>query len=359
MWTENAVFREDLEKLADLRCIPWDALTDKRVFVTGGTGLIGYTLVSALCYYAKTRNVSIPVLVLARDVKKAQEKYAGQIADGAALTFVQGTVEALPEVEGDVDYIIHCAAPTGSAFFAERPVETITAVVQGTKNVLELAREKRVLGVSYLSSMEVYGEVTGETARGERDLGYVELYAARSSYPAGKRLAENLCCAYGSEYGVPVTTVRLAQTFGPGVEWEDGRVFAYAARCALLGEDIRLKTSGTKKNMYLYTADAVSAILLTLVRGERNTAYNAGNPATYCSVKEMVSVAARELGNGAVSVLTNTDQAGAAFYRPEGCLKLDVQRLEALGWRPETALSEMFRRMQAGFQRKTGGREAI
>ena len=69
--------------------------------------------------------------------------------------------------------------------------------------------------------------------------------------------------------------------------------------------------------------------------------------------------AARELGNGAVSVLTNTDQEGAAFYRPEGCLKLDVQRLEALGWQPETALAEMFRRMQAGFQRKTGGREAI
>ena len=68
--------------------------------------------------------------------------------------------------------------------------------------------------------------------------------------------------------------------------------------------------------------------------------------------------AARELGNGAVSVLTNTDQEGAAFYRPEGCLKLDVQRLEALGWRPETALAEMFRRMQAGFQEKSGG-EAI
>lgn len=349
MWTENVVFREDLEKLTASSYIPWDALTNKRVFVTGGTGLIGYTLVSALCYYAKTRNVSIPVLVLARDVKKAQEKYAGQMAEGAELTFVQGTVEALPEVEGGVDYIIHCAAPTGSAFFATKPVETISAVVQGTKNVLELAREKRVLGVSYLSSMEVYGEVTGETARGEHDLGYIELYSARSSYPEGKRLAENLCCAYGSEYGVPVTTVRLAQTFGPGVEREDGRVFAYAARCALKGEDIRLKTSGTKKNMYLYTADAVSAILLTLVRGERNTAYNAGNPATYCSVKEMVSVAARELGNGAVSVLTNTDQEGTRLYPPESCLKLDVQRLEVLGWRPETALAEMFRRMHSGF----------
>ena len=41
--------------------------------------------------------------------------------------------------------------------------------------------------------------------------------------------------------GVPVSVVRLCQTFGPGVAREDGRVFAYMARCALAGENIRLR----------------------------------------------------------------------------------------------------------------------
>ena len=144
---------------------------------------------------------------------------------------------------------------------------------------------------------------------------------------------------------------RLSQTFGPGVKRDDGRVFAYAARCALLGEDIRLKTSGEKENMYLYTADAVSALLILLTKGEGKTAYNVGDPATYCSIKEMAHIAAKELGNGTVSVLTNTDRGNAGIYPPESHLQLNIQKLERLGWKATTGLAEMFRRMAAGFEK--------
>lgn len=353
MWTENAVFQEDLERLAGTEYIPWNAFAGKRILITGATGLIGYTAASALLYYSKTRNASIQVVALARDVDRAREKFHAQLAEKCDLEFIQGSVEALPEIGGKVDYIIHGACPTASAYFVEKPVETIMMAVIGTRNMLELAREKQVQGFVYLSSMEVYGEVTAKMARREEDLGYIDLFSLRSSYPESKRLAETLCCAYAGEYGVPATAVRLAQTFGPGVIWEDGRVFAYAARCALAGENICLKTSGAKENMYLYTADAASAILLVLAAGRRGTAYNAGNPATYCSVKEMVETAAQTLGSGRVSVFTNTDtdQTAVGLYRPEGCLKLDVGKLEGLGWKANTGLPDMFRRMNADFEK--------
>lgn len=345
------MFREDLERLAKLDYVPWNTLADKRILVTGATGLIGYTLVSALLYYNKTRNTHIQVIALVRDIQQAQKKFEAQLMDGCALELIQGTIETLPEIRGKVDYIIHGASPTSSAYFAEKPVETIMAAVMGTRNILELAKEKKSAGVVYLSSMEVYGEVSSNIARKEGDLGHIDLFSLRSSYPESKRMAECLCYAYAGEYGVPVTAARLVQTFGPGVDWNDGRVFAYAARCALTGEDIRLKTSGTKENMYLYTTDAASALLLLLVKGERGTAYNVGNPASYCSVKEMVEIAAQALGNGSVSVLTNTASASetSGLYRPEGCLKLDVEKLEKLGWRPTTDLAEMFCRMKEGF----------
>jgi len=64
---------------------------------------------------------------------------------------------------------------------------------------------------------------------------------------------------------VPAQTVRLAQTFGPGVDREDTRVFAYVVRCALDGRDVLLNTDGTKESMYLYTADAATAILTVLL----------------------------------------------------------------------------------------------
>ena len=161
-------------------------------------------------------------------------------------------------------------------------------------------------------------------------------------------MAENLCCAYRCEYGVPVTVARLCQTFGPGVKREDSRVFAYMARAALAGENIRLSTAGTKENMYLYTADAAGAILLLLLRGERGAVYNAGNPATYCSVREMGELVAASLGGGRMKVLTNTGESGG-IYPPDSYLRLNVDRLCALGWRPAADLAEMFRRMTACF----------
>ena len=350
MWTENRTFQEDLERLANMEYIPWNALTGKRILITGATGLIGYTLVSALLYYGKTRNVDIRVIALVRDLQKGQQKFKGQLADGCELELLQGSVETLPEVEGPVDYIIHGASPTASAYFVEKPVETIMTAVLGTRNVLELAKEKEVAGFVYLSSMEVYGDIASGETRKETDLGYIDLFSLRSSYSESKRMAESLCYAYAGEDAVPATAVRLAQTFGPGVSKEDGRIFAYAARCAMAGEDICLKTSGAKENMYLYTADAASAILLTLTKGERGTAYNAGNPMTYCSVRKLAEIAAQALGSGNTSVLINTDQT-TALYPPESHLELNTKRLEEIGWSAVIGLTEMLCRMTAGFEK--------
>jgi nucleoside-diphosphate-sugar epimerase len=65
-------------------------------------------------------------------------------------------VEQLPEIKGEIDYIIHGANPTASRYFIEHPVETIHTAVYGTDNLLRLARDKKVKGFVYLSLMEVY-----------------------------------------------------------------------------------------------------------------------------------------------------------------------------------------------------------
>lgn len=348
MWTENGIFRADLRSLSESGYIPWSELSGKTVLITGGTGLIGYTVASELAYRALTCGERIRLLLPVRSEEKARERYAALLSDGCDIRFLPGSVEDLPEPDEDVDYIVHGASPTASRRFTEYPVETARTILAGTENMLSLARRKAVSGMVFLSSMEVYGKITDRRLLREDDLGAVDLFSPRSVYPEGKRMAENLCCAYHTEYGVPVTTARLCQTFGPGVSGEDGRVFAYMARCALSGEDIRLSTPGTKENMYLYTADAAGAILLLLLRGERGAAYSVGNPDTYCSVREMGELVARTLGEGRMSVLTGVGDA-AGIYPPDTYLRLDVSRMLALGWRPSVSLEEMFRRMTACF----------
>lgn len=350
MWTENPIFKEDLDSLSEQSYIPWDALTNKTVFVTGATGLIGYTAVCALLRYNQLHeNANIRVVALVRDLEKAGIKFKKQLDEKCDLTLIRGNVESFPKIIGKIDYIIHGACPTGSNFFLEHSVETINQIVAGTKNILDFAREKKVLGVVFISSMEVFGMVSEPRKISEKDLGYIDISSPRSSYPEGKRLAENMCCAYYSEYAVPVISVRLAQTFGPGVSGDDKRVFAYMARCAINGEDICLSTDGAKENMYLYTADAVGAILLLMVNGERGTAYNTGNPDTYCSVKEMGEIVAQSIGQGQISVKTNyamDNEANLKKYPPNGYLMMDISRLQNTGWKPSVvSLAQMFERM--------------
>ena len=329
----------DLELIAQNTQIPWEKLKNKQVFVTGATGLIGCAVVKALLHRG-----DISVTALVRSGEKARELFPE-----GGLTLIIGSVENLPDIPMPVDYIIHCACPTDSNFFVNHPVDTIETILSGTQNILSLARKKASEGVVFLSSMEVYGKVEQEISLTEDILGEIDLTSKRSCYPMAKRMAENLCCCYAAQYGVPVMICRLAQTFGPGVKAEDKRVFAYMARCALAGKDIELATSGSKKNMYLYTADAVTAILTILLKGTPATVYNAANEATYCSVKEMAQAVAETFGKGKVCVKTNTDASQQGKYPPDTFLKLDTGKLQALGWQPKVNLMEMYKRMMSAF----------
>lgn len=304
----------------------------QRVFVTGATGLIGSALVRRLLRDGAS------VIVLARDSSKARRLF------GDSVEVISGDVTAALSVEGRVDLIVHAASPTSSAFFAEHPVETISTAVDGTRRMLELAREKDVKKFVYLSSMEVYG--TGPDGRpiGESAGSTWDVQSPRASYPESKRLCEALCAAYASEYGVPACILRLAQTFGPGVARDDARVFAEFARRALAQEPIVLKTSGESRRQYLDVEDAAEAIVTLLASGEAGLAYNAGNPATYCSIAEMAELVSRTLGGAGVR-FEPAPAAETVKYTPTHRLNLDVSRLTALGWSPRFGLAEIYRRM--------------
>ena len=170
----------------------------------------------------------------------------------------------------------------------------------------------------------------------------------RSSYPESKRMAEALCAGYAAELGVHAKVLRLTQTFGPGVAYDDGRVFASFGRSALEGRDIVLHTAGETERSYLYTADAVTAILTVLLRGRDGQAYNAANEDTYCSIRAMAELVGRTSGPAPVSVRVEPQDGERLGYAPTLKMDLDTSRLQALGWRPTVGLEEMYRRMLAG-----------
>lgn len=335
--------KEDAAFIAENFADTLAALDGKSILVTGATGLIGCNLVATLLAYGAHRPTPPKVIALARDCGKAEALFAP--FNTQQLSILPGDVMYALECPYQVDYIVHAASQTASKAFVNAPIKTIDTAINGTRNLLEMAREKRVAGFVFLSTMEVYGAPATEEKIDENHSTNLNPMAVRSCYPESKRLCEALCAAYGAEYGVPVNVLRLTQTFGPGVQYDDGRVFAEFARCAIEGRDIVLHTVGNTKRNYLYTADAVSAILTLLTKGGSGEAYNAANEDTYCSIREMAELVAAEVAHGRIGVKVELGDTAALGYAPTLCMNLNTAKLRALGWHPTLEMRGMFERL--------------
>ena len=138
MLADSAILKEDMAWISSSD-LPWDKLRNSTVLVTGATGLIGMTTVFALLAADRDHDLGLQVIALVRSPEKA-ERVLGSHKENAALTFLQGTMEELPQLPGRIDYWIHTACPTASAFMTAHPVEVIRTSVEGTASLLGAVR---------------------------------------------------------------------------------------------------------------------------------------------------------------------------------------------------------------------------
>ena len=329
------IFKQDIDTVVNSDFIPWEKLNQKTILITGATGLIGYTLVSSMIKAREERNQDINLILLVRNREKAEERFKEIIkhSDGV-INFIESSVENFNTVmlrNCKIDYVIHGASNTSSKGFVEYPVETIDTAVIGTRNLLRVAMEHKVDGFVYLSSMEVYGYPEKGHKVTEDEIGNLTSLDVRNSYPISKVLCESMCVAFAKEYDVPTKIIRLTQTFGPGVNYTDNRIFAYFLRCINEKQDIVLKTKGETERSYLYTTDAVTAILTVLLKGENGKAYNAANEDTYCSIAKMAESVAAGAG---IRVIYDIQDEASNGYPQTLYMDLDTSLLRSLGWKP-------------------------
>lgn len=324
-------------------------LRNKTVCVTGSTGLVGSQVVRELVEADEVMGLGLRVVLPVRSVDRAMALFEGC----ASVSFVPWELGEELKLTGECDFLVHCACPTSSRGFAERPVETLLAIVDGTAACLNSARKAGCGAFVYLSTMEVYGEPAAKPAT-ESDLGPTDPTLPRSSYPVAKLAAENLVASFGKEFGMRTCSLRLAQTFGAGVRRDDGRVFAEFARSASAGEDITLLSDGSKRNCYLSVSDAASAVLTLLVSSVASDAYNAANPGTYCSIREMAEMVLSCFGAPSARVRFGSDPSRAATFRKGNDILLDCTRLCSLGWEPSEGLEDMYGQMIRGWNEWNG-----
>lgn len=342
---EDRFLAEDLQKLVEAKDVEWEAFRGSRVVITGATGLVGSLLCKAFLKANDAFDLKVSVIGLVRSEQKAKSLFGADF-DREDLQFVIGDITAPCRLDGPVDYIFHCASVTASKVMISQPVETLITSVEGTHQMLELAKAKEVKSFVYVSSMEMYGSFTGlDHDVTEEDLGYVNPLAVRSNYPESKRLCENMCVAYFTEYGVPAKSARLAQTFGAGILPGENRVFAQFARSAIKGENIVLHTKGLSEGNYCYTTDTVRGLLTIALKGANGESYNVSNPETHISIADMAKMVCEELAEGKIQVIFDIPETNSFGYAADTKMKLSSDKLQKLGWKPQVGLKEAYNRL--------------
>lgn len=345
IWTEPEDLLKDFQILSDDKSIPWEQLNNKNILVTGATGLVGSILVKSLLYENEINNRNFRVYAFVRNKNKANKIFEEQL--NSNLCLFEGDICSPINIYDSIDYIIHAASVTESKVFVSQPVETLNTTIYGTKNLLEFAKKKSVTSMVYISSMEIYGITDPKLSDvKENDYGYIDPLKARSSYSEGKRIAECLCSAYAHEYKVPVKMTRLAQTFGAGVSKEENRVFAQFAKSIINKQDIVLHTKGESYGNYSYTRDTIAGILIALLKGENGEAYNVCNPNNTMMIKEMAQLVVETFPEAGINLRYDIPASNVNFgYAPDVKMKLNSEKLQALGWKPNVEMKEMYIRM--------------
>ncbi len=315
--------------------------------LTGATGFLGSLITRTLLMLNVKYNLNLKVVFYVRNKEKLESIFKEELKN-INHQIIIGNLTSKIEYQDKIDYIFHCANTTNSLEMIQKPVETFSSIFEGTKYILDLAKEKNIKSMVYLSSMEVYGQVTTDILMTEEKLGFIDILNPRSSYSEGKRAAECLCKSYFVEYKVPVKIARLAQIFGPGILKDDNRVFAQFIKSVLNKEDIVLHTTGESRGNYCYTVDCIIALFLLLNKGVNGEAYNVVNEETNISIKDMAYLVANEISPYKVDVKIEIPKENKG-YAPITKLRLSGKKLEKLNWQPKINLKEMYIKLKQYF----------
>jgi UDP-glucuronate decarboxylase len=254
-----------------------DPLAGSSVLVTGAAGFLGGFFVDVLAAFNEAHGER-PARVMAVDnYMVGPPQRLAHLAGCKWLTWRTGDVSKDMDLPKSFDWIIHCASIGSPSIYRAHPLATIAANVQGTWNMLELARNGAAAGMLSFSSSEVYGDPL-VVPTPEDYHGNVSFTGPRACYDESKRLGETLCATYFRLHRVPVKVIRPFNVYGPGQRLDDGRIIPDLVRAALAGGPLVLYSDGRATRSFCYVSDFVEACLTLLMMPEADgEAFNVGN----------------------------------------------------------------------------------
>lgn len=235
----------------------------------------------------------------------------------------------------EVDRIYHLACPASPVHYQYNPVKTLKTSVMGTINMLGLAKRVRAR-ILLASTSEVYGDPK-QHPQSEEYWGNVNPIGLRSCYDEGKRVAETLMMDYHRGNKVDIKIVRIFNTYGPRMLFDDGRVVSNFIVQALNNQPITLYGEGTQTRSFCYVADEVEGLMRMMESENFTGPVNIGNP-NEISVKELAEKVIALTGSKSEFIHKPLPADDPVRRRPDITLAS-----KHLGWQPEVALEDGLR----------------
>jgi len=307
----------------------------KRVLVTGGAGFLG----SHLC--DRLLGAGHEVICL-DNLFTGGKRNIQHLARHPNFEWLRHDVTQPILLE--VDWIFNLACPASPVHYQYNAIKTIKTSVSGALNMLGLAKRVKAR-ILQASTSEVYGDPQVHP-QPETYWGHVNPIGIRSCYDEGKRCAETLFMDYHRSHGLDIRIVRIFNTYGPRMAFNDGRVISNFVVQALRKQPLTIFGDGKQTRSFCYVDDLIEGFLrLMAYEGEDcHEPHNIGNPDEFTMI-QLAEVIQETLGEKLSLENRPLPKDDPKQRRP------DISRARRnLQWAPTIALRDGIRRTMDEFR---------
>ncbi len=297
----------------------------KNILVTGGAGFIGSHLCKALV------NLGHNVICL-DNLFTGVKNNIFDLVDNSNFEFVKHDITE-PYFRDKIDEIYNLACPASPIHYQRNPIKTVKTCTIGVINMLGLAKKNNAK-ILQASTSEVYGDPE-KHPQTELYNGNVNPVGYRSCYDEGKRCSETLFMDYNREHKLKIKIVRIFNTYGPNMSYNDGRVVSNFITQAIENREITINGDGSQTRSFQYVDDLVQAMIKFMETTDEFTGpINVGNPEEI-SIKGLAKLILELTNSDSKIIFNNLPEDDPMMRNPD--ITLAKNRLD---WSPKVKLKE-------------------
>jgi nucleoside-diphosphate-sugar epimerase len=284
---------EDLEHVFLNTQDIWESFRGKSIFLTGGTGFFGKWLLESFIYINEKLHLNAKITTLTRNPESFLNDFPFYNNYSKSVRFVKGDILTYNfDLDEKFEFIIHAATSSDEKLNLSNPISLADSIIQGTKNILNFATKNPVESFLNISSGAIYGnQFIPVSSIKESDCFIIDLYNPKASYYESKRVAEMYASLFYEQYNLPIKTARCFAFVGPYIPLKKHFAIGNFIYNVLNEQDIIMRSSGQSIRSYMYMSDLIIWLLIILIKGVDNNAYNVGSddPITIKRLAELIS----------------------------------------------------------------------